>query len=29
MLGLVDNGELVAFDPQQANPPMKASASSF
>ena len=22
MLGLVDNGELVAFDPQQANAPM-------
>jgi hypothetical protein len=30
MLGLVDNGELVAFDNvQQANPPMKASASGF
>jgi hypothetical protein len=29
MLGLVDNGELVAFDPQQANPPMRASASGF
>ena len=29
MLGLVDNGELVASDPQQANPPMKASASGF
>jgi hypothetical protein len=26
MLGLVDNGELVAFDP---NSPMKASASGF
>jgi hypothetical protein len=29
MLALVDNGEPVAFDPQQANPPMKASASGF
>ena len=29
MLGLVDNGELVAFDPEQTNPPMKASASGF
>ena len=28
-LSLIDNGELVAFDPQQANPPMKASASGF
>ena len=28
-LGLVDNGELVASDPQQANPPMRASASGF
>jgi hypothetical protein len=29
MLSLVDNGELVAFDSQEANPPMKASASGF
>jgi hypothetical protein len=30
MLGLVDNGELVAFDNvQQAKPPMKAGASGF
>ena len=28
-LGLVDNGELVAFDRQQAKPPMRASASGF
>src|SRR6476659_5022272 len=27
MLALVDSGELVASDPQQANPPMRASAS--
>ena len=29
MLALVDSGELVASDPQQANPPMRASASGF
>jgi hypothetical protein len=29
MLSLVDNGELVVFDSQRANPPMKASASGF
>ena len=29
MLSLVDNGELVAFDSQRANPPMKATASGF
>src|SRR5262245_28997995 len=30
MLGLVDDGQLVAFDNvQQANPPMKANASGF
>ncbi len=28
-LGLVDNGELVAFDPQQAKPPIRAGASGF
>ena len=28
-LSLIDNGGLVAFDPQQANPPIKASASGF
>ena len=28
-LSLIDNGELVAFDPQQANSPMRASASGF
>ena len=28
-LSLIDNGELVAFDPQQANSPMGASASGF
>ena len=29
MLALVDNDELVAFGVQQANPPMRASASGF
>ena len=29
MVALVDSGELVASDPQQANPPMRASASGF
>ena len=29
MLALVDNDELVAFGVQQADPPMKASASGF
>ena len=28
-LSLIDNGELVAFGMQQANPPMRASASGF
>jgi hypothetical protein len=28
-LGLIDNGELVAFGMQQANPPMRANASGF
>jgi hypothetical protein len=28
-LALVDNGEVVAFDMQQAKPPMRASASGF
>ena len=28
-LGLIDNGELVASDPHQPNPPIKASASGF
>jgi hypothetical protein len=27
--GFTCNGGLVAFDPQQANPPMRASASGF
>jgi hypothetical protein len=29
MLSLIDNGELVAFGMQQANPPMRANASGF
>jgi hypothetical protein len=29
MLSLIDNGELVAFDRQQANSPRRASASGF
>jgi len=28
-LSLIDNGELVAFGMQQANPPMRANASGF
>ena len=28
-LSLIDNGELVAFDPQHPNSPMRASASGF